>query len=350
MVVHDLTGGGAEQQLNYLAPELVNRGHIVHIYYCIEGPNEINLNGVSLHKTKGNFGNIGIFCEILFLCWRLKPDIIHTWLLKMDILGGIVSLMLKRKWVFREPSSKSAYTFNFKHFIRIVLANFSDAVLCNSKNGCDYWNEKVKSSKIYLVANGLPINAINSIVPDQPIKFLANGPTLLYAGRIIKSKNIDILIRVLEVLNKTKVVNCVICGDGDLRLELQGLVKEIGLEERVCFVGHLSQKKLWGLMKTVNGYISLSAFEGCPNTTLEAMVSQIPVFLSNISAHLEIADNNNSFILNMESIESITFEIEKFLFDIEELNQKSKVAYQRVLKYSIDNMVNQHESIYKMFN
>jgi glycosyltransferase involved in cell wall biosynthesis len=347
MVIHDLTGGGAEQQLNYLAPELVNRGHNVHIYYCKEGPNKVTLSGVTLHKARKSSGDLTFFWEIFMLSKKLKPDIIHTWLLKMDILGGLVALVLIRKWVLREPSSKSAYPPNFKNVFRILLAKLSDAILCNSINGFDYWKDKVKLSKIHIITNGLPLKLIDSVLPIDSTNFFVNGPILLYAGRIVEGKNIDLLIRALAVLNEKKIVNCIICGDGDLRCELQTLVKELGLEERILFLGHLSQRKIWGLMKTVTGYVSLSAFEGCPNTTLEAMACGVPIFLSDIPAHLEIADNNSAFIIDVTDTNNISSTFENFLNDFEKLNQKSEIALNRVSKFSIENMVNYHLSVYQ---
>lgn len=347
MVIHDLTGGGAEQQLNYLAPELVNRGHNVHIYYCNEGPNKVTLEGVSLHKARKSSGDLTFFWEIYMLSKKLKPDVIHTWLLKMDILGGLVALVLNRKWVFREPSSKSAYPTNFKNVIRIILAKLSDGILCNSINGYDFWKNKVKLSKIHIVTNGVPLKLIDSVLPVDSTCFFVNGPILLYAGRIVEGKNIDILIRALAVLNETKIINCIICGDGDLRLELQTLVKELGLEERILFLGHLSQRKIWGLMKTVTGFVSLSAFEGCPNTALEAMGSGVPVFLSNIPAHLEIADNNSASIIDITDINITSSAFENFLNDIEKLKQKSEIALNRVSMFSIEEMVNHHLSVYQ---
>jgi len=347
MVIHDLTGGGAEQQLSYLAPELVRKGHQVHLFYCKKGPNDFSLDGVFLYKANDNEGDFSLFRRILKLARIIKPDIIHTWLLKMDILGGLVALCLRIPWVFREPSSKFAYPNNIKNKGRIWMAKFSDAILCNSQNGYDFWLNKVKTCKIHIVPNGLPLELIKSSSAYELISFYERGPILLYAGRLVEGKNIDLLIKALSISNKRMTINCIICGEGDLKIKLMELVKNHNLEEKIRFIGHLPQISLWELMKKVTAYVSLSGYEGCPNTTLEAMACGAPIFLSNIPAHLEIADNNSAFIVDVTDINNISSTFENYLIDFEKLKQKSEIALNRVSRFSIEKMVNHHLSVYQ---
>ena len=51
-LIPNLSGGGAEQQLSYLAPELACMGHDVYIAYSKEGPYKSELHGVVLHPLR----------------------------------------------------------------------------------------------------------------------------------------------------------------------------------------------------------------------------------------------------------------------------------------------------------
>jgi glycosyltransferase involved in cell wall biosynthesis len=77
------------------------------------------------------------------------------------------------------------------------------------------------------------------------------------------------------------------------------------------------------------------------------MASGVPIFLSNIPAHLEIADNNSAFIVDVTDTNNISSTFENYLNDFEKLKQKSEIALNRVTRFSIENMVNHHLSVYQ---
>ena len=89
-LIHSLSGGGAERQFSYLAPELARMGHNVHVAYSNEGPEKPELPGVVLHRLKSlsNYDPY-LLWQLIRLIRHIKPDIIQTWIPQMDILGGI---------------------------------------------------------------------------------------------------------------------------------------------------------------------------------------------------------------------------------------------------------------------
>ncbi|MGE5752661.1 MAG: glycosyltransferase, partial [Deltaproteobacteria bacterium] len=88
--IHALDTGGAQRQLSYLAPALVERGHEVHAAYLRGGSNLSRLDSgrVVLHRLR-SLGNHDpfIFVQLAALMRRIRPDIVQTWILQMDILG-----------------------------------------------------------------------------------------------------------------------------------------------------------------------------------------------------------------------------------------------------------------------
>ena len=109
-LIPNLSGGGAERQLSYLAPELARMGHDVHIAYSLECIQKPELPGVVLHRLKAQSNyDPYLLWQLVRLIRRIKPDIIHTWILQMDILGGMAARLNGIPWIFREPSSAMAY-------------------------------------------------------------------------------------------------------------------------------------------------------------------------------------------------------------------------------------------------
>ncbi|HMA54166.1 MAG TPA: glycosyltransferase, partial [Acidobacteriota bacterium] len=88
-LIPKLSAGGAERQLSYLASELARGGHEVHIGYSREGPERPDLIGVVLHRleSRSNYSPL-LLRQLVRLIRSVKPDVVQTWILQMDILGG----------------------------------------------------------------------------------------------------------------------------------------------------------------------------------------------------------------------------------------------------------------------
>src|SRR5688572_18448158 len=89
-IIPTLLGGGAERQLSYLAGETAKRGWDVYVAYLKEGMNCQRLEnaGVTLIKLPAN-GNHdpSILWNLVRLVNRLRPSVVQTWILQMDIAG-----------------------------------------------------------------------------------------------------------------------------------------------------------------------------------------------------------------------------------------------------------------------
>jgi glycosyltransferase involved in cell wall biosynthesis len=88
----------------------------------------------------------------------------------------------------------------------------------------------------HLAANGLARRAVIPYFPTLTPKLGAGHATrrrVVFAGRLVPSKGVDVLIRATAEVN----AELVICGDGRQQNELRGLARHLGVEGRVCFKG-----------------------------------------------------------------------------------------------------------------
>ena len=87
--ISSLSGGGAERQLSYLAPELSKKGLNVHIIYLNKGPNPPCFANTSVrmhHIITNNNYDPWLFIKICLKINKINPDIIQTWNLQMDVM------------------------------------------------------------------------------------------------------------------------------------------------------------------------------------------------------------------------------------------------------------------------
>jgi len=349
-LIPSLSGGGAERQLSYLAPELAHSGHDVHIAYTKDGPDKPELPGTTLHplKFRSNY-NPYLFWQIFKLIRHIKPDIVHTWITQMDIWGGIAAGFNHVPWVFREPSSVKAYLQpTWKDNLRIKVGSHASVIVSNSQGGNEYWKTQLPNSIHKIVVNGLPLQEIelsNDYLPFDLEK--KNVPIILYVGRIIGLKNPQFFLEAIASVKKEQAVLGVICGEGNQRPQMENLIHTLNLDADVHFTGHLSASTIWTLMKKSAVFVSLSKYEGCPNTVMEAMACDCPLVISDIPAHREILDESCAAFVNPSNIQQVSETILQTLSNRDASKKRTVIAKQKVQEWSIAKIAENWEILYK---
>lgn len=102
----------------------------------------------------------------------------------------------------------------------------------------------------------------------------AKGPILLFAGWLIPRKRLDI---VLEVTARVSALKTVIVGDGPLRALLEKQCNDLGITDRVRFVGQKTPAEMPTYFSAADLLLLPSDREGWANVLLEAMACGTPV-------------------------------------------------------------------------
>lgn len=352
-VIPSLEVGGAERQLSYLAPELVSMGHRVHVAYSKESSGRPELPYVTLHKlTSQNNYDPRLIWELVRYIRRIKPDIIHTWILQMDIIGGIAAKLSGTPWVLREPSSAMAYLPTWKNHLRARIASSARAIVSNSQGGDAYWSNQIPESCRYIVRNGLPIAQIDGVSAALPQGLPEPGaPIVLSVGRLTfdrsGNKNLKIWLEALARIKRKKAVFGILCGEGPQRAELEAAIHSLGLDGDVRLTGHLPAPAVWALMKRASVFVSLSEFEGCPNTVMEAMACRCPLVVSNIPAHREILDEGCAGFVDPSDVGQVADMIVETLSNRESALDRARMARHRSTAWSITEMARGFERVYE---
>jgi glycosyltransferase involved in cell wall biosynthesis len=103
--------------------------------------------------------------------------------------------------------------------------------------------------------------------------------TILYLGRLVAYKGVDLLIRALALLPKKLQTSyhCLIAGDGPCRSELETLVKSIGIQHMVSFLGAIPSGETLPLYAATDVLILPSHLEAWGIVVNEALSSKKPV-------------------------------------------------------------------------
>ena len=170
----------------------------------------------------------------------------------------------------------------------------------------------IAASKIVVVENGLNTTAINEASTDL------HGHDVLFVGRLIAHKCVDILIHAMDLLRRQSLkVNMGIVGDGPERRALETQVSQLGLSKVITFHGHFeNHNDVIGLMKKSKVFVSASEREGYGIAVREALAVNMKVILNNHpnnAAKNAIVNPSQGVILEKNAIHSFANAIREVL-------------------------------------
>lgn len=139
------------------------------------------------------------------------------------------------------------------------------AVVANSRGLAELAQQSTPELPIQVVPNGvqLPAKLAQPLSPTQP-------PRLLTMGRLTQQKGIDVLFRAMTQLRDVDF-GLDIAGDGPDRALLERMAQELGLADRVRFLGWVPRERLPETFAKAAAFVLASRIEGMPNVVLEAM-------------------------------------------------------------------------------
>ena len=108
------------------------------------------------------------------------------------------------------------------------------------------------------------------------------GLEILYAGRMLRLKRVDTLLRAFSVLrNHDKTAHLNLIGDGPERIKLEKLTRRLGVMEAVTFHSSMPMEEVWKQMQAAHIFVLPSdAHEGWGAVISEAMTQGCAVVAS----------------------------------------------------------------------
>jgi glycosyltransferase involved in cell wall biosynthesis len=351
-LIPNFTGGGAERQLALLAAELCRLGVEVHIAFGQLGVNsEANLDlisrsDVTVHRIPSLTNHDpAILLRILGVIRSVRPDLIQTWILQMDVFGGLAAILAGVPFVLSERCSALMYPATWKYWLRTQVGRCAVSIVANSESGAAYW--KPWATRIAVIRNGLSFDRIRNTAPADPavLGFPTNARLILFAGRLSPQKNVDVLVQALDkvLVERTDCI-ALLFGAGELQSAIQSRVERARARDRIRLLGYTNE--LFGWMRRAAAFVSISRFEGNPNAVLEAMAVGCPLVVSDIPQHREILDDLTALFCDPNSVEDVAASISKSLSDPAAAAARAEAARRRSADWSVEEAARQYLQLY----
>ena len=172
----------------------------------------------------------------------------------------------------------------------------------DGSNGYEYALKRgVSPDKIAFLRNGID-KPYNLRKDEHLYKELApnNEKLLLSVSRLVKSKNVDKIIEgfyeVSEIVPDTRLV---IVGDGLQRKNLEKLASELGISDRISFVGAILHNEVFRYQSVADVFISMNGISSLSNPVFEAMAcGKCVIALDRGTTRQLIKDGENGLVIN----------------------------------------------------
>ena len=371
-VLHIITGlkkGGAETLLFNLCKFDKQNNHTIISLSDVEDselpPNYPNVTVHSLNFPNGRIKIPGLF-KLYKLIKKIKPNIVQTWMIHADLIGGIVARFAGIRNIFWGVhhtvlvKGKVKYSTSLILKFNAFLSSFvpKKIIYCAEKSRTIQESLGFKKSKGIVIQNGYDLDNFfqNDSLGEVFLKELDVSEDAFVIGHVgsydpLKDQNS--LIEALTVLNQKQFNFTAVLVGKNLdknNNELVSKIMENGLSDHVHLLG--IRNDIPSIMNAIDIFMLSSLSEAFPNVLNEAMACGTPCITTNVGDASLIVDNTG-WIVYPKDPKSLADAVikaadEKKLDNDKWINRK-KECRQRIAKnFTLEKMVTRYGEVWSI--
>ncbi len=349
--------GGAERQAMLLAKGLRRRGWQVSVV-ALSGNGgaaaaELRDCGVtftSLGMRKGLADPRG---WIRFNRWlrRERPDVLHAhlphaaWLCRWSRVAAPVPVVIDTLHSSSTGKKGRHIGYTCSRWLPDHVTAVSQATAASHLVA-----GMVREEQLSILANGIDVPAWepNAQARSAMRQLLRFGDEFLWiaAGRLESVKDYPTLLRAFARAPQT--ARLLVLGAGPLQAELTALAAQLGLEERVRFMGFEPNVGSW--MQAADGFVLSSRYEGLPMVLLEAGACGVPAVATDVPGTREVLISGvNGLLARAGDAVNLGDAMSRLMsMPAEERSAMGQRARQRVIaEFSLESMLDRWEKLYE---
>src|SRR5579864_2721917 len=185
-----------------------------------------------------------------------------------------------------------------------------------------------------VIPNGISLNRVAHAKPLSRRTVVGDDdrlPILLSAARLQPQKDHATLLRAIAMLGQP--VHLLLAGDGELKPELERLAADLGIRERVHFLGR--RDDVPSLLRTADIFVHSTHSDGFCVAALEAMAAGLPLVASRVPGLAEVI-GNAGLLVPPQDPKAFAAAVSLLLAQPERRHELAQAARQRSQLFSIE--------------
>lgn len=253
-----------------------------------------------------------------------RPDVLMTFGLGVDALAWPALRLMRRppRWICREDSNPAAEYASLsggaagRAMAKVYLEGVrraADAMVCVAADQAEALAAR-GWPRARVIANPIDLRRITegaraslAVAPARPF--------VVAAGRLVRQKGFDILIRAFAAAAAARGMELVLLGEGPLEAELRALAFDLGVGDRVRFAGF--QSNPWAWFARARLFVLSSRWEGFGNVVAEAMACGAPVLVSDcdFGPREQVSHGESGWVFPSQDIGALSAAMDGLLAD-----------------------------------
>jgi len=349
--------GGAQRYVYDLSTSLPKTNYNVSVLFGENGLLEKKLKekGIETIQLKNSQRNLNLFkdikllFELIKLFKKEKPDIIHLNSSKMGLIGSLAGKFAGIKkivftvhgWAFNEDRSWLQKFIFWKMQAWTVL--LCDTTIAVSEDVKKQLKPKYLQKNIEVIHNGIDEfslsskeeakNKIITFIKDTKLEnTILNKTWIGTISELHKNKGLKYAVEAINKIDNSLKEDLlfVIIGEGEERKEIEKLLINLKLENKVFLTGRIENASSY--LKAFDIFTLTSITESLGYVLLEAGKAEVPVIASKVGGIPEIINDSTGFLVERKNPEKITEAIEYIL-----KNPEKSLLIANNLKNKVDN-------------
>ncbi|MBQ0725253.1 MAG: glycosyltransferase [Cycloclasticus sp.] len=299
---------------------------------------------------------ISMFFSLLFLCKKIKPDVIHAhWIIPQGFIAVIVGKLLNIP-VIATAHGGDAFSLNTDLLSRLKVFTLKR---------CKFWTANTSATakafgttsdlpKPIIIPMGVDIEHFRSGNADNVLG-TETRKIILFVGRLVEKKGVKYLIKAFSMLpKKTQDESTLwIVGDGDERKSLEHQAQNLGVKN-IKFWGQIQNKQLPDFYAAATLFVAPSIIDSKGDTEgqgvilLEAMASKTPIIATTVGGISEvITDGKTGLLVQQKNSSALSTAIQLLVNNPKTTEAYSGSALEHLVKtYSWEPIAQQFISIF----
>lgn len=351
-ILYLITGlgmGGAEKVVCDLADQMFILGHQVKIAYLtgeiLVRPSKSNIDIVflGLNSSSQLYTSSKKYKKLI---QNFKPDIVHAHMVHANIFARInrIGCAVPKLICTAHNSNEGGKLRMMAYRLTNFLSDFNSNV---SQEATESLISKgaFNQNNLTTIYNGIDLSKFKSIKNDNKNDEIM----ILSVGRFNEQKDYPNLFKVIKILKDKNLIEKVkfyIAGDGELRSELEQLIRVLNISDNVTLLGIRSD--IPELMNQAHFFVLPSKFEGFGLVVAEAMACGAYVIATNSGGVAEVMGDTGILVppKNSEALaQALEIAIKKTQLEVKENNLKARKRVEEL--FSLETSVNRWLALYE---